>query len=69
MLGSKRFRLGLAGGAGLMATTVMAEAQQNAATIFPKAQIDQLLKTPSSFYDRTLAASRKPLREGSRIHR
>lgn len=54
MFGSKRFRLGLAGVAGLMATTVMAEAQQNTVTVFPKAQIDQLLKTPPSFYDRTL---------------
>jgi len=54
MLGSKQFLLGLAGVAGLMATTVMAEAQQNTATVFPKAQIDQLLKTPPSFYDRTL---------------
>jgi len=54
MLGSKRFRFGLIGVAGLMATTVMAEAQQNTVTVFPKAQIDQMLKTPPSFYDRTL---------------
>lgn len=50
----RKFRVGLLGLAGLLATCVMAEAQQNTVAVFPKAQIDQLLKTPPSFYDRTL---------------
>jgi len=54
MFGLQKFRVGLLGIAGLLTTSAMAEAQQNTATVFPKAQIDQLLRTPPSFYDRTL---------------
>ncbi len=54
MLRVQKYHVGLLGIVGLLATSVMAGAQQNTVTVFPKAQIDQLIKAPPSFYDRTL---------------
>lgn len=39
---------------GVLLTAPMAVAQQNTVTVIKKAQIDQLIKAPPSFYDRTL---------------
>jgi len=44
----------MVGAAIMLASTTIADAQQSTVTVFPKAQIDQILKSPPSFYDRTL---------------
>src|SRR5579872_5699328 len=51
----EKLRHGIMVGAAIMlASTTIADAQQSTVTVFPKAQIDQILKSPPSFYDRTL---------------
>ena len=54
MLRVQKNHVGVLGVVGLLTTSVAAGAQQNTVTVFPKAQIDQLIKAPPSFYDRTL---------------
>jgi len=51
---SKQLGLGFLAIAGLLTSTIIAGAQQNTVTVFKKAEIDRLIKTPPSSYDRTL---------------
>jgi mannose-6-phosphate isomerase-like protein (cupin superfamily) len=48
------WRSALLGSSVLLLSVTGADAQQNIVTVFPKAQIDQLIKAPPNFYDRTL---------------
>ena len=50
----KHVRLGLLVAASVLISTAGLEAQQNSVTVFKKSQIDQIIKAPPSFYDRTL---------------